>query len=81
MQADCRNATPFSMTLKEVNVMDNLLTQMTESAAAAIPKSGSAIGYATVQGTVIANKLAADLVKSSLRQQNTDSSTAESKER
>ena len=60
-EADCRNKTPFAMTLKEINVMDDLLSQMTESAMAAIPASGSAIGYAVAQGTTLAAKVGTDI--------------------
>ena len=66
MEADCRNKTPFSMTLKEINVMDDLLSQMTESARAAIPASGSAIGFAAAQGTSLAVKSSVDMVASVL---------------
>lgn len=66
MEADCRNKTPFSMTLKEINVMDDLLSQMTESARAAIPASGSAIGFAAAQGISLAVKSSVDMVASVL---------------
>lgn len=65
-EADCRNKTPFAMTLKEINVMDDLYSQMSESAQAAIPKSGSAIGYALAQGTTLAAKVSTDAISSIL---------------
>ena len=62
-KSDCRNKTPFSMTLKEINVMDDFLSNMTQSAKAAQPKSGSNIGYTAAVGTVVATKATVDVIK------------------
>ena len=61
-KSDCRNKTPFSMTLKEINVMDDFLSNMTQSGKAAQPASGSKIGYTAAVGTVVAAKTTVDVI-------------------
>lgn len=53
-QADCRNSTPFSMVLKEINVISTQNIDMTDSESAASPASGSGLGFALISGVTIA---------------------------
>lgn len=66
-KADCRNKTPFSMTLKEINVIDDFMADATKSEKAAQPKAGSITGYTAVAGTVIASKLTVDAIAAVIR--------------
>lgn len=66
-KADCRNKTPFSMTLKEINVIDDFMADATKSERAAQPKAGSITGYTAVAGTVIASKLTVDAIAAVIR--------------
>lgn len=66
-KADCRNKTPFSMTLKEINVIDDFMADTTKSERAARPKAGSITGYTAVAGTVIASKLTVDAIAAVIR--------------
>ena len=66
-KADCRNKTPFSMTLKEINVIDDFMADTTKSERAARPKTGSITGYTAVAGTVIASKLTVDAIAAVIR--------------
>lgn len=52
-QADCRNKTPFSMTLKEVNVM-TALTSDAPDKASSFPAAGTLAGDALMAGTSLA---------------------------
>ena len=61
-QKDCRNKMPFSMTLKEINVITGLLSDLTESAAASAVAAGSALGSAAATGTVVATSAAVSAV-------------------
>lgn len=52
-QADCRNKTPFSMTLTQINNLD-LLGDLTDAAANAVPAAGGVSGTSIVMGSVLA---------------------------
>lgn len=52
-QADCKNKTPFSMTLKQINKLD-LLADLTDAALNAIPAAGAIGGKSIVMGSVMA---------------------------
>ena len=45
-KSECKNKKPFMMTLKEINVMDDILSTITETASKAIPGIGSSLGSA-----------------------------------
>lgn len=51
VQADCRNKQPFSMTLKEINVMEDT----TKVSVDAIPTTGSILGTPIDAGSVLAS--------------------------
>lgn len=53
-QKDSRNATPFSMTLKQINVMDDNESFGSESLMAAIAEAGGENGLVVAAGTTIA---------------------------
>ena len=53
-QADCRNKTPFSMTLKEINVMTALSSNKSEKAQSSFPAAGTLAGDALMAGTSLA---------------------------
>lgn len=53
-QADCKNKTPFSMTLKELNVMDLQTVERTEAQTSAMADLGSALGFSSMAGLTIA---------------------------
>ena len=53
-QADCRNKTPFSMTLKEVNVMTALGSDAAEKAQSSFPGAGQLAGDAIMAGSTLA---------------------------
>lgn len=62
-QKDCANAVPFSMTLKEINVMDTSLLGMLNEGATKISKLiksvaavGSVVGTAAIVGSTTASK-------------------------
>lgn len=51
---DCRNEIPFTMTLKEINVMENSLAEYSEAANNALAAVGSKFGEAKKAGVVMA---------------------------
>lgn len=62
-QKDCANACPFTMTLKEINVMETSLADLSDTDTTisllsrlkvSLPTIGSAIGTAATLGTVVA---------------------------
>lgn len=62
-QKDCANATPFSMTLKEINTMEMDLTQIADNATNAVnkvknslAKIGSKLGSAKTTGSTTSTK-------------------------
>lgn len=60
-QKDCRNATPFTMTLKEINVVeDSLLATVTKAIETATPIAGAAIGATATVGATIATVVNAE---------------------
>ena len=65
-KADCRNKTPFSMVLKEINVMDDFEADTTSAGKAALPKAGSINGYTAAAGTVIAAKVGVDAIAAAM---------------
>lgn len=53
-QADCRNKTPFSMTLKEINVLEALNSDESETKKKSFPSAGTLAGDALLAGTSLA---------------------------
>lgn len=60
-QKDCRNRTPFSMTLKEISVMDGVTTDLTQAESVATPTAGTAMGETLRLGTTIGASVVLDL--------------------
>lgn len=58
---ECLNMAPFTMTLKEINVMEDGLVEETKSVLYAMADTGSKIGETLSQGMVIANASTATL--------------------
>lgn len=52
-QKDCRNKTPFQMTLQEINVMDDALAEATAAIASAQAAVGSILGKTIKQGSFL----------------------------
>ena len=61
-KADCKNKMPFNMSLKEINVMDDVLASATESASKAIPGLGSSLGSAISLGCTLATTMSVSAV-------------------
>lgn len=53
IQKDCRNMTPVKITLREINVMENILSAFTSVVANAMPKEGTLLGAATAAGSTL----------------------------
>ena len=53
-QKDCRNKTPFTMTIKEINLMDEQLVENTTAYVKSTPSNGNSIGAALACGTTVA---------------------------
>jgi len=53
-QADCKNKTPFSMELQEINVLDTQNVGKSESETSALPDLGSALGLSGIAGVTVA---------------------------
>lgn len=60
-QKDCRNATPFSMTLKQINVMSETELSETGSVIASIAEAGSSLGTAITSGVTVATSATVDI--------------------
>ena len=60
-QKDCKNATPFSMTLKQINVMSETEMAETGSVIASIAEAGSSLGTALTAGVTIATTAAVEI--------------------
>lgn len=56
-QKDCRNRTPFSMTLKAINTLDDITAEATESEQAASVVKGSILGVAKQLGSTVGSKV------------------------
>lgn len=65
-KSDCRNKKPFSMMLKEINVMDDILASATEAASKAIPGIGSSLGSAISLGCTMSTTIAVDAMTATL---------------
>lgn len=61
-QKDCRNRTPFTMTLKSINTLDDLETEVAEAAKNAQPLTGTVLGKAQNAGITSGVKVT-DLLK------------------
>lgn len=62
-QKDCKNATPFSMTLKQINVMSDEESSESGSVIAAMAEAGSNMGNALSAGATIAVNTVGSLVE------------------
>lgn len=58
-QADCKNKTPFSMTLVQMDAIDDISVEMSKAEQTASPASGTAAGAAADFGATMASTIAA----------------------
>lgn len=58
-QADCRNATPFRMTLRELNLLSVTNSNKSETAAKSFPSDGQIIGGVLKVGSTVAGAVTA----------------------
>lgn len=61
-QADCKNKTPFTLTLIQINNMDDLSSELTDTIRNATPAKGSINGFSIAQGTVLATNAGVGIV-------------------
>lgn len=63
-QADCRNRTPVSLTLREINSLEDIMASLTAAEESANPVLGSIGGSALDCGVTLADKLSGDAINS-----------------